>query len=142
MGLTDMRRGLHNDDEHQQAAVDSIVVGVIDRLVAELRPSYEGQETHGAVPYPVSGNHARTRPITGRGILRGYGFRETSGAGTATVLLRAGSDASGDVVVPITLQAGESVRDWFSDEGIAILGGLFVDVTGAVDGSVYLNPES
>jgi hypothetical protein len=141
MGLNDLRRGLHNDHDETIEAINVVVEGAIDRLIAELRPSYKGQELHGAMSYPVSGTTATTRPITSRGILRGYGFRETAG-GAATVLIHAGSDASGHVIVPVTLSAGESVRDWFSDEGIAILGGVFLEITGSVDGSVYIAPEA
>ena len=47
-------------------------------------------------------------------------------------------DSAGEVLVPITLAANESARDWFGPGGIHV-DGLFIDVTlGDVDGAVFL----
>jgi hypothetical protein len=72
--------------------------------------------------------------------LMGYAVRETTGAAAAVVELRDGADgADGDLVVPIDLKAGETVRDWFGDIGLEVAVGLVVVVvSGAVDGAVYL----
>jgi len=87
-----------------------------------------------AVPVGINGT---TRPSLADGALMGFALRETSGAAPATIELRA-HDASGDLIAPITLAAGASTHDWFAGGGISFADGLFVVVTGAVDGAVFL----
>lgn len=85
------------------------------------------------------GTGGTRRPTTTPAALAGFALRETSGAAPAVVVLRDGSDATGDPTIPITLAPGESVREWFGPGGVNLVYGLYVDVvSGAVDGSVFL----
>lgn len=80
--------------------------------------------------------------LRGRGLLKGYAVRESSATATARLTIRDGSSASGRIIVPLTLQINESVRDWFSEEGIAFEQGIFFElVAGTIEGSVFVIPE-
>ena len=61
----------------------------------------------------------------------------TTGPDAASVELRA-HDASGDLLVPINLGPGATALQWFAGGGISYADGLYVAVTGSVDGSVFL----
>lgn len=108
----------------------------LDRVHEQLR-SLNGVHAQGAVPRHIAAS-ASMRLAMSPGQLAGFAFRETSGAAPATIVLRDGADASGDVMVPITLAAGGTAREWLLPHGIAFARGLFADVTGAVDGAAFL----
>lgn len=73
-------------------------------------------------------------------LLRGWSLCETTGAGTAEVYLRDGTNATGLIVAHVTLKSSESTRDYPSFAGIGIRGGLYLDVVaGTVDGAVWVN---
>lgn len=107
----------------------------LENLRAQVIESVNGVALRGARPVLV-GNAGRlaTSPTS----IVGFALRETSGVASATVVLRDGFDAGGDPILPITLAPGESVRDWFGPAGVNLSIGLYVTVTGAVDGSIWL----
>lgn len=110
------------------------------QLETDLAETVGGTLLRGARAVPVGlAAGATTRPTTAPGALVGYGIRNLSDVAAATVLLRDGSDAAGDLVMPLELAPGESARDWFGPGGIGLSQGLYVDVAaGSVDGAVYL----
>ena len=60
--------------------------------------------------------------------LLGWALRETSGSAAAALSLYTGGSASGQLLAPINLSAGESTRDWFGNSGVYLPGGLFANV--------------
>lgn len=88
---------------------------------------------HQVVPMAVGSK------IGGEARLYGYAIKESTGAAPAEVDLLNGADAGGDLVVPITLTAGQSARDWFGPQGVVMEGGIFANVTaGAVKGAIFV----
>lgn len=84
-------------------------------------------------------NGASIRLSTSAGKLGGWAFHETAGA-AARLNIRDGSDTNGGLLVPISLSANESTRD-FPTKGISFGAGIYVEiVSGAVEGTVYLDP--
>ncbi len=91
---------------------------------------------------PIS--NLTTRLIAGgSGILRGWSVRETSSAAGAVFQVFDGTDANGQLAASVALKPGESTRDWFSEEGVKIESGLFLNVvSGVMEGAVYFHtPE-
>lgn len=74
---------------------------------------------------------------TTRTLYRGFTIRETSGSATAVVrLFDNASAASGTVLDEVSLNAGESAREYYV-EGVWAINGIYVDVvSGSVAGSV------
>lgn len=66
----------------------------------------------------------------------GWNFKETSGAGTASVTIYQGQDANQQPLLYITLAANESMRD-FIQIPIEAQGGIYVGITGSAVGIVY-----
>lgn len=68
-----------------------------------------------------------------------WAFLETTGTARATIRLRDGGDANAAVIVPISLSAGESTRDWLGPQGIPCRAGVYLEVvSGSVEGSVVV----
>lgn len=110
-----------------------------EELAVRQAQSLNGVLLRGARPVPVGlSAGGTTRPATSDGSLVGFALRETTGAASATVELRE-QDPAGALLVPITLTAGSSVREWFAPGGVNFSNGLYVVVvSGSVDGSVFL----
>jgi hypothetical protein len=72
----------------------------------------------------------------GPGTYLGIAVRETGGTGSATVLVYDGTSATGVLLDTIHLPASGSASEWYGPQGITYDRGIFVAVTGAVDGSV------
>lgn len=106
----------------------------LDGLHAELT-TQRGVDAQGARTVTVTGS--RTASAVSN-VVAGFALRETTGAAPATVILRDGADSSGDELIPVTLAAGDSAQVWFGDRGPSFVGGVFVDVDGAVAGAVFL----
>lgn len=113
----------------------------LDVPLQELRAALS--QTKGAVV--LQGAEVRSVPATttGRristsaGRLMGWALRETAGA-PATVYLRDGRDAGGEIVVPLQLAANESTRDYFAG-GLSLVDSLYLDVVaGSVEGAVFV----
>lgn len=92
-----------------------------------------------ARPVPVPATTA-SRLIYGRGaVVMGWSFVESTGAATARVNLYNGHDATGTLVVPISLLAAESTRDYLSPAGVYFDSGVWLEVvTGSITGSVWV----
>lgn len=76
---------------------------------------------------------------TGRTRFAGLALRETAGA-PAVVRIRDGVDTQGGIVWPVSLAAGESIRDYLPvDSAIKLNNGLYVEiVSGTVEGTVLV----
>lgn len=87
---------------------------------------------------PIAAGSASAELVNGLGLLVGWAVRETTGAAGASLVLRDGVTAAGNLLVPINLDAGESTRDWLPHLGIAVERGVFAAITGSVEGSVFV----
>lgn len=88
---------------------------------------------------PVAATSTSVDVFEGAAILHGWSWRETTDLTRAEVELRDG--AGGPSIVTITLDAGESTRDWLSGAGIYVRTGLYVAVTsGTVKASLWALP--
>lgn len=68
-----------------------------------------------------------------------WSFRETTTTAVARLRLRDGSDANGDTIVPISLSADQSTRDWLGPQGIPCKAGVYLEmITGTVEGSIVV----
>ena len=68
----------------------------------------------------------------------GYAIRETTGAGAATLRLRDGN-AVGELLLPLSLAAGEADQQHISPHGVAVeTGKIFLElIAGSVEGVIY-----
>lgn len=83
-----------------------------------------------------------TEKIGGRSILMGYSVKEASGTASAEIDIVNGADATGMIVCPVTLSAGQSTEDWFGPQGLQMDVGVFCHVaSGAVVGSVWVHDD-
>lgn len=88
-----------------------------------------------SMPATVAGNTFTMGPVR----LMGWSLKETTGAATAAFELYDGNDVTGQSLAPVTLQANESIRDWFGATGIICERGLFINVTsGSVRGTLFM----
>lgn len=76
--------------------------------------------------------------ITRGGRLYGWAFQEMTGTDRAELELVNGQSNNGDTIVPITLSAGQSTRDWLGRPGLRITGGVRLNViSGEVSAVIY-----
>ena len=81
--------------------------------------------------------------ISGRVLVKGFTLRETTGTAAAAAQFLDGTAEGGDPFIECSLGINESVRDWFTEAGILIQSGVFLDVdSGSVQGSVWVIPET
>lgn len=93
---------------------------------------------------------ARVRPLSRKGLstsvlfasmggrLRGVAVRESTGAAACAFRVYDGADNTGQLVLPISAASGGWSFAYFSDDGIDIEQGVYVDlVSGAGDVTVY-----
>lgn len=135
-----------NGDGTLNLPVDGVVAGlnpVVDQLVDRIgllprkRPPAAVPKSIGAVAAGAPTANRQLSSVDAR--LLGFALRETTGVAAAAIELRAGTDPTGDLIVPLNLAGGETAREWFGPNGITFAGGLFlVRVTGTIDGAVYL----
>ena len=94
-----------------------------------------------AKPVPIPATSA-SRVLFGPGALvAGWALMETSGTAPASLVLVNGQDATGTIVVPVTLTAGQSTRDYLAGGGVLFDSGVFLRVvSGSVSGSVWVVP--
>jgi hypothetical protein len=132
---------LHVDD-------DGTLKMPVDDVVNELRPFFEQlrpPRPHAAEPRAIADIAAGTTNanrtisnVTTR--VLGWSLRETTGAAPAVIELVSGTDATGDVVLTVSLAPAESARDWYGDTGVRALNGLFlVRISGQAKGAVYVD---
>lgn len=78
--------------------------------------------------------------------LIGFSIRESAGVSSASALIYDNASAASGDVIPVTLAAGESTREWWAAAGEDVLpgvlmeNGIFVDVggTGTVEGVLFV----
>jgi hypothetical protein len=101
--------------------------------------AFTGAPTSGSWgPATVSPAYSSGLVMGGRGVLRGYSFRETSGTAPAVLRILGGIDAFGALIATVALSPGESVRDYFGESGLRTNIGLYLQlVSGVVEGSVW-----
>lgn len=77
--------------------------------------------------------------LFGRAVLVfGWAFVETTGVAPVTFDIRDGNDASGALAAPISLLAGQSIRDITGPPGLFFQSGPFLDmIAGSVRGSLW-----
>lgn len=105
---------------------------------AGLKETRNALRITGARPFPIYGSQ---RAANAAGRLAGATFRETSGAAPATVSIYEGTDASDPqtLLATLSLTAGASLPVGLPSPGVSFGEvGLFVAVTGAVAGVLYL----
>jgi hypothetical protein len=107
------------------------------QLRAELAATLGGVLLRGARAIQVGVSPGTKRPLTAPGTLLGYSLRNID-AGASTVLLRDGCDAGGLLLLPVPLAIGAFDVRWFGPGGINVSAGLFADITGTVDGCVFV----
>lgn len=72
-------------------------------------------------------------------VLMGWALVETTGTASASVDVFDGSDNTGSYVATITLNPGQSVRDWFAEGGLELERGCaFVVTSGSVKGAAFM----
>lgn len=77
--------------------------------------------------------------MSGTWEVHGWAFIETGGVAPVNFELFDGFDTGGQSIIPFSLGAGQSVRDWLGRDGIFLYGGLFVNVTvGSVRGTIWM----
>lgn len=77
--------------------------------------------------------------ITRGGRLYGWGFEETTGTTPALCSLIDGTNAGGQTIVPISLLANESTRDFFGKPGLRVRNGVFLNViSGSVRATIWM----
>lgn len=80
--------------------------------------------------------------LSGRGVLKGWAFRETGGVAVATFNLWDGTSNAGLLLSPLGLAAAGHESLWLGELGISFTRGLFVEVTaGSVIGAVWAIPQ-
>lgn len=91
-------------------------------------------------PLLVPAGSVSQRLANGHWLIRGWAFRETTGAATAIVTITDGQAVGAGQIIPIALAASESTRDFVPGDGIVIESGVFVEITGSVVGSILATP--
>lgn len=103
--------------------------------MAQLVQTNNGATLAGSDPHLYAGPMLMYRGV---GLLAGLNFRETSGAAPAVVRILDGTDTGGKLLYTYGLLAGASVSQTFpNDGGISFTTGLYVQVTGTVEGVLY-----
>lgn len=99
---------------------------------------YEALCERAASPIPVSSAAGGGQATNGPGLLTGWSFRETSGAGVATIRIFDGGGAGGLLVATIQLASTASDHEAFGDSGPLCRGGIsVVSVAGTWEGTIY-----
>lgn len=80
--------------------------------------------------------------VSGRGVLKGWSLRETTGAAVAAVNIWDGTNNAGLILAAITLPSGGSEPVWLGELGLSFTRGLFVEVVaGSVRGALWGIPQ-
>jgi hypothetical protein len=108
---------------------------VRDEIRAGLSQTRNALRVQGATARPIYPN---TVAHAGPARLVGWSFRETTGSAPATVTVYDSRDASGDVLATVNVAAGASSNHGVPVSGVSAGEAVFVAVTGAVLGSIYL----
>ena len=88
---------------------------------------------------PIVSGQTSGQLVNGAGRLFVHTITETTGAATAKYTLYDGTGVSGTLLVPVTLAANESSRDYFGKHGIPFLTGVYIEVvSGSVQGALVV----
>lgn len=80
--------------------------------------------------------------LSGRGVLKGWAFRETGGVAVATFNLWDGTSNAGLMLSPLALAAAGHESIWLGELGLSFTRGLFVEViAGSIIGAVWAIPQ-
>lgn len=80
--------------------------------------------------------------VSGRGVLKGWGFRETTGAAVATLNVWDGTANNGLLIAPLSLASAGHEAIWLGELGVSFTRGLFVEVTaGSIVGALWVVPQ-
>lgn len=80
--------------------------------------------------------------VQGRGVLKGWAFRETTGAAVATLNLWDGTNNAGLLLSPLGLASAGHESIWLGEQGVSYTRGLFIEVTaGSVIGALWVMPQ-
>lgn len=121
------------NDAYQQMLNGVKTLRAIPQIGADPKVIPTNTDPARAYPQGMSG------PITlSPGRLAGWSLRETSGAATATVRLLDGPDKGGALLAAVALAAGGTANQWLMPGGASYGAGVYVDITGSVEGVVYL----
>jgi len=94
-----------------------------------------------SIAIPTSGVGG-TILLSGRGVLKGWAFRETTGAAVATFNLWDGTANNGLLLSPLALASAGHESIWLGELGLSFTRGLFVEVTaGSIIGAVWAIPQ-
>lgn len=105
-------------------------------LRAELAHSLGGVLLRGARPVPIGISPEATSFVsTSARRLVGWSVTETTGAGTASVKIYDGQ--GGLLIASLPLVAGQSRTDSLTP-GLGVVRGIYVVITGSVEGSVWV----
>lgn len=75
--------------------------------------------------------------VGGQGCITWHSTRETTGSAAASYILNDGPAGNGQILMDVTLSAGESTRDYVGLHCVSFTEGLYVNVTsGAIAGAV------
>lgn len=87
----------------------------------------------------VLSGQGSTYLLQGRGRIVWHSFKETTGAAAASYTFYDGPNAAAKVVLPVTLAAGGSARDYAGRWGIPFNVGLFFHLdSGSVEGNLVV----
>jgi hypothetical protein len=120
-------------DATLEAAVYSIEGG-LERLRAEMGATREAVQLRGAEAKPLTGQTQRMTFAPGR--ILGFAVLATDPSGA---VLRIRDGEGGTSLVPLSLAAGESAREWWGPAGVATTAGVYVElVSGSVEGTIFV----
>lgn len=92
-----------------------------------------------ARPFGIDTTTVSRLAIAVPGVLYGWGFQETTELARADLELSDGP--AGPPIVPISLSAGQSTRDWLGGFGLECQVGVYLTVVaGTVKGSLWFRP--
>lgn len=91
------------------------------------------------VPLPVPTTTADLTLLTMEVRLCGWSLLETTGAASASALIRNGAGAANEIAAAVALAQGSSETIWLGDRGVRCDGGLFLDVlAGSLQGTLWV----
>lgn len=77
--------------------------------------------------------------LNGRGRVLAASARETTGSAEAIIRFTDGNSSDARLILPYSLAASESARDWYGDHGIPFEIGLYLDVvSGTAEASITI----
>lgn len=92
-----------------------------------------------ATPSPLTTSQIA---VSGRGAVKGWAFRETTGAAVATFNLWDGTANNGLMIAPLALASAGHESIWLGELGVSFTRGLFIEVTaGSVVGALWVIPH-